>query len=146
MKIPEPDFTFDCITEITPAWLKLNGFVTVLMDLDGTLLPKKADRISEKVVKWLHEMEKNRIFLGVISNSKKERIKSAVDVMEQYIIPFVAKAHKPSGLGIKYMMEEFGLNPESTIYVGDKKKDIIAAHCAGIKSVKVKTMKKGETT
>ena len=143
MKIPEPDFTFDCITEITPAWLKEHGITAVLMDLDGTLLPKKAEVVPYDVGKWLLLMKKEGIKLGIVSNNSNRRIGDLEFTLD---IPFVAKAHKPSGLGIKYLMHEMGLKPESTIYVGDKKKDIIAAHCAGIKSVKVKTMKKGETT
>ena len=143
MKIPEPDFTFDSITEITPTWLKEHGITAVLMDLDGTLLPKKEIVVSDKVAEWMRKMRHDKIRLGVVTNSTEYRIGNLSRVLD---IPFVTKAHKPSGLGIRYLMKEMGLNPESTIYVGDKKKDIIAAHCAGIKSVKVKTMKKGEST
>ena len=146
MKIPEPDFTFDSITEITPSWLKEHNISGVLMDVDGTLLPKKAAIVPEKVAKWLRTMGVNA-FLGIVSNATMERIESVLDsVGNRYRMSRLEREHKPSGLGIKFLMKEMGLNPELTIYVGDKKKDIIAAHCAGIKSVKVKTMKKGETT
>ena len=88
-------------------------------------------------------MKQHKIKIGVVSNNKKKRLEK---IFKETDVDFVSKAHKPSPLGIKYLMCELRLQPGHTIYVGDKKKDIIAAHCAGIKSVKVKTMKKGETT
>jgi len=145
MKTPKPDYKIDCITEITPDWLKQNDISAILMDLDGTLLPKSEDEVSSNVECWILNIKRHGICLGIVSNSNKKRIEP---IALQFDISFVNKAHKPSSLGIKYMICELGLDLKHTLYVGDEKCDAIAAYCAGIRVAKVKTKKrkKGESS
>ncbi len=44
-------------------------------------------------------------------------------------------APKPAPDGVLYLMEKYGLDPERTYYVGDRKLDVLCAKNAGIKSI-----------
>jgi HAD superfamily phosphatase (TIGR01668 family) len=140
MKPPKPDHKIGCITELTPEWLEKNSISAVLMDVDGTLLPKSEDEVSSKVMRWAADLKKHGIKLAIVSNNSRKRIKP---IAVKLGVPYVHRALKPSSLGIKHAMEELDLLPQNTLFVGDEEDDIIAAHCAEVMSVKVKT-KKGD--
>ena len=42
---------------------------------------------------------------------------------------------KPSGAGVEYLVEKYGLEKESTAYVGDRTIDVLCAKDAGVKAV-----------
>ena len=44
-------------------------------------------------------------------------------------------APKPSGEGVRFLMEKYGLDPEQTWYVGDRTLDVFCAKDAGVKAL-----------
>ena len=44
-------------------------------------------------------------------------------------------AHKPSGEGVRYLMEKYGLDPDDTWYVGDRAVDMYCAKDAGVNAL-----------
>ena len=42
---------------------------------------------------------------------------------------------KPSGDGVRYLLEKYGLDPEQTWYVGDRTLDVLCAKDAGVKAL-----------
>ena len=44
-------------------------------------------------------------------------------------------APKPSGEGVKFLLEKYGLDPEQTWYVGDRTLDVLCAKDAGVKAL-----------
>ena len=44
-------------------------------------------------------------------------------------------APKPSGEGVKFLLEKYGLDPEQTWYVGDRTLDVFCAKDAGVKAL-----------
>ena len=44
-------------------------------------------------------------------------------------------APKPSGEGVKFLVEKYGLDPEQTWYVGDRTLDVYCAKDAGVKAL-----------
>ncbi len=61
---------------------------------------------------------------------KNKMTKLFVEVLD---ISFV-KEKKPNPEGINYFIEKYNLDKNKTIYVGDRKLDVDAAHAAGIKA------------
>ena len=44
-------------------------------------------------------------------------------------------APKPSGEGVRFLVEKYGLDPEQTWYVGDRTLDVYCAKDAGVKAL-----------
>ena len=44
-------------------------------------------------------------------------------------------APKPSGEGVRFLVEKYGLDPEQTWYVGDRTLDVFCAKDAGVKAL-----------
>ena len=44
-------------------------------------------------------------------------------------------APKPSGEGVRFLVEKYGLDPEQTWYVGDRTLDVLCAKDAGVKAL-----------
>ena len=44
-------------------------------------------------------------------------------------------APKPSGEGVRFLLEKYGLDPEQTWYVGDRTLDVLCAKDAGVKAL-----------
>ena len=44
-------------------------------------------------------------------------------------------APKPSGEGVRFLLEKYGLDPEETWYVGDRTLDVLCAKDAGVKAL-----------
>ena len=42
---------------------------------------------------------------------------------------------KPSGDGVRYLVEKYGLDPDRTWYVGDRSLDVLCAKDAGVKAL-----------
>ena len=123
------------MTLMCPDWCRENCVESMLLDVDGTLRAENADGFKDKVLLWIDCLKEAGINLCLVSNAKQKKVKK---IAKELHLPYVADAEKPSSLGLKYAMETWGYNPETTIMVGDSLKcDITAAACAGIRSVLV---------
>ena len=58
-----------------------------------------------------------------------------LDCFREIVTSAYGFSPKPSGEGVRYLLEKYGLNPENTWYVGDRSLDVFCAKDAGIKAL-----------
>ena len=121
-----PDFIFQTITQIRPAFLREHGIRLLLMDFDNTMLPYTTDR------------QDAGITLCIVSNSHKQRVPH---FSQQYHVPCVTHAAKPGTRGIREAMARYGAAPQQTALVGDQiYTDVLGAKRAGITAIAVRSI------
>ena len=119
-----PDFIFQTITQIRPAFLREHGVRLLLMDFDNTMLPYTTDRPEQP--------------LCIVSNSHKQRVPH---FSQQYHVPCVTHAAKPGTRGIREAMARYGAAPQQTALVGDQiYTDVLGAKRAGITAIAVRSI------
>ena len=64
-----PDFIFQTITQIRPAFLREHGIRLLLMDFDNTMLPYTTDRPEQPLLDWIAGIQDAGITLCIVSNS-----------------------------------------------------------------------------
>ena len=101
-----PDFIFQTITQIRPAFLREHGIRLLLMDFDNTMLPYTTDRPEQPLLDWIAGMQDAGITLCIVSNSHKQRVPH---FSQQYHVPCVTHAAKPGTRGIREAMERYGV-------------------------------------
>lgn len=132
----KPAWMIESIYQITPQQLKKYGIKAILTDLDNTLIAWNNPDGTEELKNWLAEMKKAKIPVIVVSNNKASRVARAVAPFE---LPFISRAMKPFGVGIKKALRTLNLAPTEVLMVGDQlMTDIRAAHAANVRSVLVK--------
>ena len=58
-----------------------------------------------------------------------------LDCFKEVVTSEYGLAKKPSGEGVQYLVEKYGLDPEQTWYVGDRTLDVYCAKDAGVKAL-----------
>ena len=58
-----------------------------------------------------------------------------LDCFKEVVTSEYGLAKKPSGDGVRYLVEKYGLDPEQTWYVGDRTLDVYCAKDAGVKAL-----------
>lgn len=86
-----PDFIFQTITQIRPAFLREHGIRLLLMDFDNTMLPYTTDRPEQPLLDWIAGMQDAGITLCIVSNSHKQRVPH---FSQQYHVPCVTHARQ----------------------------------------------------
>lgn len=135
MKYFKPHYFFEHYSKINPSWLKENNIKTILSDLDGTLAPHNelGDELFEE---WLKELEKQEISLIIVSNNHQERVEKFTS---KYKLVGYAKCQKPLTKMIEQELFNKGLEPETTIFLGDQLfTDVWCGKNLGIKTALVK--------
>jgi len=132
-----PDYSFKCITDITPEFLGRVGIKFLMLDLDNTIAAYDEHVLADNIFKWISGIQDNGIGLYIISNStRKNRVKSHSDSIG---VSFAIKSQKPSTKSLLHAMEVSGYNPDASALAGDQiLTDTIAANRTGIVSIIVK--------
>ncbi len=131
----KPDYDIENIYAINLEELKALGISALLFDLDSTLMGSKTGYYTEKTLEWLKNVKKD-FFVGVVSNnynpSYMEKVRACTD------FPIVFEAHKPNIKVTKTFMDEYGLKPSTTCFVGDRPlTDILCGKRLGCKTILV---------
>ena len=106
-----PDLIFPALTDVTPQALMARGIELLLLDFDNTIVPYTTDVPTERMEKWLREMQKSGVRLCVVSNSKKPRVQV---FCKAYGLDCITHAKKPFQRGIRAAKEK---NPEREIKI-----------------------------
>ena len=124
-----PDFIFQTITQISPAFLHDHGIRLLLMHFD---------RPEQPLLDWIAGMQDAGITLCIVSNSHKQRVPH---FSQQYHVPCVTHAAKPGTRGIREAMARYGAAPQQTALVGDQiYTDVLGAKRAGITAIAVRSI------
>jgi hypothetical protein len=132
-----PDYSFKCITDITPEFLRRVGIKFLMLDLDNTIAAYDEHILADNISKWIFDIQNSGIDLFIISNStRKKRVKSHSDSIG---VRFITKSKKPSTKSLLHAMEVSGHNPDTSALAGDQiLTDTIAANRTGIISIIVR--------
>lgn len=138
-----PDYRFNNIYEITPAFLAGIGIRAVICDIDNTLVPYEEPIPTPKVSSWLEKLHAADIKVAFVSNNNAER----VDKFNQKLGYFAAAdSGKPLARMIFAAMQHMDSKQNHTAVVGDQIfTDILAAKRAGAAAILVNPIKDKNT-
>lgn len=134
----KPTWMINSVYSIAPQQLKQQGIRAVFTDLDNTLIAWNNPDGTSELKQWMQSLEEANIPLIVISNNNYQRVQRAVQPLA---LPFISRALKPLGFGIKRAIKKLGLQPHEVVMVGDQLlTDMVAANQAGVYSILVKPL------
>ena len=128
----EPDLWLDRVTELTPERLEALGVRGLLLDLDNTLLPPKAEGpLSDEVRRWAEGLKAHGIRLALVTNARPYRVRRAA---RELGIPGAGPVGKPLPLGFFWGLRQLGLPKSAVLAVGDQVfTDLLGARLAGLR-------------
>ena len=69
-----PEYVFQDVTHITPAFLAGKGIKALVLDIDNTLTGDGSQELSADVAAWLDTMRKAGVRLTIVSNGTPKRV------------------------------------------------------------------------
>ena len=133
-----PRWITGSVTDISPAFLKSQGISLLMLDFDNTIVPYTTSEPTPQMTQWLETMQASDITLCVVSNSRKDRVKT---FCRQYGIPCITHAKKPFTRGIRQCLEKFSIAPDRCALAGDQIfTDTLGANFAGVSPILVKSI------
>lgn len=135
---PLPKIVVDSVTELTPEFLVSQGVRLLMLDFDNTIVPYTTDTPTPEMARWLERMKASPVRLCVVSNSRRDRVKSFCRGLD---ISCVTHARKPFPKGIRECLDQFSLPPESCALAGDQIfTDTLGANGCGVRSILVRAI------
>lgn len=126
------------LTDLSEELLLGRGIKLLMMDFDNTIVPYTVDTPTDKMEKWLRDMNRSRVKIAIVSNSKNDRL---IRFCERYNLDYTMRAHKPKPNGLIECMERFGFRPEESAIVGDQIfTDTLAGNFAGVTPILVRAI------
>lgn len=133
-----PTIVANAVTDLTPRILKEHSIELLMLDFDNTIVPYTTSVPSDRMLTWLHGMQRSGIHLCVVSNSRNQRV---VEFCKKYDLDYITHAQKPFVKGIRQCLERYQVRPERCALVGDQIfTDTLGANIAGVKSILVKAI------
>jgi uncharacterized protein len=126
------------MTDISPAWLKEQGFEAILLDLDNTLVPYRSfEEPAQGVTDWLQAIKSLGIQVVIVSNGSKRRVEYWTKRLE---VPGFGPAGKPwSGFG--KALKQLGLPASKVAVVGDQVfTDVLGGNLVGAFTILVRPL------
>ncbi len=134
----KPTWMVNSVYSISPEQLKQHGIKAVFTDLDNTLIAWNNPDGTPELRQWMKSLADAGIPLIVISNNSYKRVKRATATLD---LPFISRALKPLGFGIRRALRKLGLHQEEVVMVGDQLiTDMVASNNAGVRSILVKPL------
>tara|TARA_Y100001968_G_C19427880_1_gene755390 strand:- start:2056 stop:2559 length:504 start_codon:yes stop_codon:yes gene_type:complete len=115
----------------------------ILVDVDGTLLPRKEIHINNSIKDWIIEAKRELSVYLLSNNPYKERI---AYIANELNIPFTSSALKPRTKATKKAIKSFNLNPQNIAILGDRIfTDIIVGNRLGLYTILVRPVNREGT-
>jgi uncharacterized protein len=131
----KPNSFYPTIYDIEIEKLKNAGIKGLIIDIDNTLAPWKADFLEEKVKKWLIKTKSMGLKVCFVSNGHKKRIKNLVIDLD---IPYIYQAQKPARRGFLRALKILETKPFETALIGDQIfTDILGGNRLGLTTILV---------
>lgn len=133
MKLFAPDRYFARITRIDIARDILGqGFTSVLLDVDNTILSRETSAVPSDVGAWLARARDAGISFCLVSNNWHGNVR---ELAGELGLPLVAKAMKPFPAAFSVARRKAGATRAQTVVIGDQlMTDVVGAHLAGMKA------------
>ena len=133
-----PKLITDELTDLTADILNARHIRLLMLDFDNTIVPYTTNIPTEKMDRWLKEMNASDIQLCVVSNSRKDRVKI---FCAQYGIDCITHANKPFIKGISECLAKYGIPAAEAALVGDQiYTDTFGANNAGVMPILVRAI------
>lgn len=130
-----PEYVFQDVTHITPAFLAQKGIRALALDVDNTLTADRSQELPAEVAQWLDEMRAAGIKLTIISNGSAKRVRPFA---EKLGLEWVSRSAKPLPLGLMIAKHRLGVKRSQMAMVGDQLyADRMAAALYGIPGLMV---------
>ena len=114
------------------------GIKVLVLDVDGTLLPRTENVVHNSVFSWVKEARDNFSLHLLSNNPSRKRIES---ISRNLNINFTYKAAKPTRGALREVVNNFHLNPHNIAIIGDRLfTDILAGNRLGLYTVLVKPL------
>ena len=127
------------IINITHSKIYSKGIRFLLLDVDGTLLPREESKVHINVKSWVKEAKKYFKVHLISNNPSHKRIKN---IAEQLDLTYTYKANKPSRKKIKEYINDKDADIQEVAIIGDRIfTDIFAGNRLGIYTILVKPIK-----
>ena len=123
------------ITKLPIEHLLEIGVKALILDVDGTLLPKNELIVDRSVMLWIEDAKKHFKLHLLSNNPSKKRIEN---ISDQININFTYKAAKPSRRSLRQVLKSLQLKPPKIAIIGDKIfTDVLGGNRLGLYSVLV---------
>ncbi len=141
MSILIPDLVFQSIYDITPALLREKGARGVLIDLDGTMAPRRAALPPEELAAFSASLRQAGLRILVLSNNSRTRVARFCEALD---VGFISRACKPMQAGFRRAAERLGLELRELAVIGDQIfTDVCGGNRAGALTCYVETLDGG---
>lgn len=126
------------VTQIQPNFLKSQGIRLLMLDFDNTIVPYTRNVPDAGVENWLKEVRDSGLYVCVVSNSKRDRVKI---FCKKYGLSCITHAKKPFSKGIRECLEKFRVPAKEAVMVGDQiYTDTLGGGGAGVRTILVKSI------
>ena len=120
------------------------GIKTLLIDVDGTLIPRQEINVHINVQKWISNSKKYFNIHLISNNPSKKRIKYIAD---QLGLTYSFRANKPSKKKLEEYISSSETKLEEVAMIGDRIfTDILAGNRLGVYTILVKPIKSNGDT
>ncbi len=128
------------VTEIDHQSLLDMDLKALILDVDGTLLPRKEKFVVKSVEDWIIEA-KTHFEIHLFSNNPyKNRIQK---ISEQLNLSFTHRARKPSRTKLKKTIEKYTCHPSQIAMIGDRVfTDVLSGNKLDLYTILVKPIDK----
>lgn len=134
-----PKMRVACITDIEVADLCRQGYNSLLLDLDNTLLPWKNSDVPESSKRWVEGAKRLGMKVCIVSNTHYP--KRLNKIAEELGIGSVARALKPRAHGFREAARMVDCELSASVVVGDQLfTDILGGNLAGAYTILVNPM------
>lgn len=130
-----PEYVFQDVTHITPAFLAGKGITALVLDIDNTLTDDGSQQLPREVAAWLQAMRAAGVRLTIVSNATPRRV---APFARKLGLDYVCWAAKPLTPGLMVARRRLGVEKRRMAMVGDQLyADRMAAALYGIPALMV---------
>ena len=119
-----PKDVFETVEDIPMKDYALEGYKTVFLDVDNTLMTYEEREVSLQIVRWVQTLKTLGFTVYLVSNNpNKKRIERVAKQLEVTGLYF---ALKPFTYAMREWLKDHGINPRKSIVIGDQLfKDVV---------------------
>ncbi len=137
MKLLRPSSFKDSIEDIDLVELSKKGKKNLLIDLEGTIVPKETWEISPEKLGWINKAKELGFGICIISNTIF--MKRSEDISRKLGAPIIIAALKPLTISFKRALKILNGRRSDSVVIGDQLfMDILGGNLSGIETIYVK--------
>ncbi len=130
-----PDLHVNSIYDIDLYAMQRRGVKAIITDLDNTLVEWDRPDATEKLVKWLQQVQQIGFKVVIVSNNNEIRVGAFARPLG---VPFIHQAKKPMNTAFKKAIKMMDVKTEETVVIGDQLfTDILGGNLMGLYTILV---------